>query len=111
MGKRRREVRKKVRRRIKKPKRRVRKKKRKVSKRKRRVLGAAKSRRRLKTVRAIARRRLSTRLTVPELAAHFSVSIPTIRKWRRKGLPCRTGKGRLLLFSVREVERWLLYGK
>lgn len=41
------------------------------------------------------------------LAKQLGKSVKTIRRWRREGLPCAVVKGRLRLFDVEQVRRWL----
>lgn len=46
------------------------------------------------------------RLTKGELAAHFGVSVETVRKWRRRGCPAEKGPRGVLGFDVKEVQVW-----
>lgn len=41
------------------------------------------------------------------VADHFGVSLRTVERWQRQGLPFRKVGPRLVLFRVSECERWL----
>jgi hypothetical protein len=45
-------------------------------------------------------------LSKPALAAHYGVSVRTIKTWREKGLP-GVRVGREVMFNVGDCDRWI----